>query len=129
MFVYSKASHAIMVDYYNSFIYSKISAGVPELLLRGILCNFLVCMAVLVGTKLKSESGKLIIMFCIIMSFVVAGFEHCIANMSTFSVGYMLLGNIGTVAVIKSMLAVTIGNILGGAVLLGVPVQVMKAEH
>ena len=124
MFVY-----AIMVDYYNSFIYSKISAGVPELLLRGILCNFLVCMAVLVGTKLKSESGKLIIMFCIIMSFVVAGFEHCIANMSTFSIGYMLLGNIGTTAVIKSMLAVTIGNILGGAVLLGVPVQVMKAEH
>ena len=36
MFVYSKASHAIMVDYYNSFIYSKISAGVPELLLNGI---------------------------------------------------------------------------------------------
>ena len=129
MFVYSKASHAIMVDYYNSFIYSKISAGVPELLLRGILCNFLVCMAVLVGTKLKSESGKLIIMFCIIMSFVVAGFEHCIANMSTFSIGYMLLGNIGTVAVIKSMIVVTIGNILGGAVLLGVPVHVMKAEH
>ena len=78
---------------------------------------------------MKSESGKLIIMFCIIMSFVVAGFEHCIANMSTFSIGYMLLGNIGTTAVIKSMLAVTIGNILGGAVLLGVPVQVMKAEH
>lgn len=129
MFVYSKASHVIMVDYYNSFIYSKISAGVPELLLRGVLCNFLVCMAVLVGTKLKSESGKLIIMFCIIMSFVVAGFEHCIANMSTFSIGYMLLGNIGTVAVIKSMIVVTIGNILGGAVLLGVPVQVMKAEH
>lgn len=129
MFVYSKASHAIMVDYYNSFIYTKISAGVPELLLRGILCNFLVCMAVLVGTKLKSESGKLIIMFCIIMSFVVAGFEHCIANMSTFSIGYMLLGNIGTASVIKSMLVVTIGNILGGAVLLGVPVQVMKAEH
>ena len=129
MFVYSKASHAIMVDYYNSFIYTKISAGLPELLLKGILCNFLVCMAVLVGTKLKSESGKLIIMFCIIMSFVVAGFEHCIANMSTFSIGYMLLGNIGTASVIKSMIVVTIGNILGGAVLLGVPVQVMKAEH
>ena len=85
--------------------------------------------AAFVRTKLKSESGKLIIMFCIIMSFVVAGFEHCIANMSTFSIGYMLLGNIGTVAVIKSMIVVTIGNILGGAVLLGVPVQVMKAEH
>ena len=114
MFVYSKASHAIMVDYYNSFIYSKISAGVPELLLRGILCNFLVCMAVLVGTKLKSESGKLIIMFCIIMSFVVAGFEHCIANMSTFSVGYMLLGNIGTVAVIKVCLLLLLAIYLVG---------------
>ena len=49
--------------------------------------------------------------------------------MSTFSIGYMLLGNIGTASVIKSMIVVTIGNILGGAVLLGVPVQVMKAEH
>ena len=117
LFVYSKASHAIMVDYYNSF------------LVRGILCNFLVCMAVLVGTKLKTESGKLIIMFCIIMAFVVAGFEHCIANMSTFSIGYMLLGDIGTASVIKSMIMVTIGNMLGGAVLLGVPVQIMKAEH
>jgi len=129
LFVYSKASHTIMVDYYNSFIYSKISAGSMELLVRGILCNFLVCMAVLVGTKLKTESGKLIIMFCIIMAFVVAGFEHCIANMSTFSIGYMLLGDIGTASVIKSMIMVTIGNMLGGAVLLGVPVQIMKAEH
>lgn len=129
LFVYSEASHAIMVDYYNSFIYSKISAGSMELLVRGILCNFLVCMAVLVGTKLKTESGKLIIMFCIIMAFVVAGFEHCIANMSTFSIGYMLLGDIGTASVIKSMIMVTIGNMLGGAVLLGVPVQIMKAEH
>lgn len=129
MFVYSNASNTIMVDYYNSFIYTKISASVPELLLRGILCNFLVCMAVLVGTKLKSESGKLIIMFCIIMSFVAAGFEHCIANMSTFSIGYMLLGNIGTLNVIKSMIVVTIGNIIGGAVLLGLPVQLMKAEY
>ena len=42
---------------------------------------------------------------------------------------YKRQGNIGTVAVIKSMIVVTIGNILGGAVLLGVPVQVMKAEH
>ena len=100
-----------------------------ELVVRGILRNFLVCMAVLVGTKLKTESGKLIIMFCIIMAFVVAGFEHCIANMSTFSIGYMLLGDIGTASVIKSMIMVTIGNMLGGAVLLGVPVQIMKAEH
>lgn len=68
-------------------------------------------------------------MFCIIMAFVVAGFEHCIANMSTFSIGYMLLGDIGTASVIKSMIMVTIGNMLGGAVLLGVPVQIMKAEH
>ena len=68
-------------------------------------------------------------MFCIIMAFVVAGFEHCIANMSTFSIGYMLLGDIGTTSVIKSMIMVTIGNMLGGAVLLGVPVQIMKAEH
>ena len=31
-------------------------------------------------------------MFCIITAFVIAGFEHCVANMGTFTIGYLLLG-------------------------------------
>lgn len=129
IFVYSGASHSIIVDYYNSFIFNKISATAPEFILRGILCNFMVCLAVFTGAKLKSESGKMIIMFCVIMTFVVAGFEHCIANMATFSIAFMTLGNIGVGAVVKSMIWVTFGNILGGAVLLAAPLKFMSDEH
>ena len=79
LFVGSGASKQIMIDYYNSFVAAKLAVGPMQLLLRGVLCNFMVCLAVLTGTRMKSESGKLIVMFCVIMTFVVAGFEHCIA--------------------------------------------------
>lgn len=129
IFVGSGASHDIMVNYYNSFIDAKLSIAPMEMVLRGIMCNFMVCIAVLTGTRMKSESGKLIVMFCVIMAFVVAGFEHCIANMGTFSIAYMLLGGINLGLVAKSMLFVTIGNIIGGAVLLALPLKVMSAEN
>ena len=94
LFVKSGASHQILVDYYNSFLAAKLSAPPMQLFLRGVLCNFCVCLAVLTGTRMKSESGKLIVMFCVIMAFVVSGFEHCVANMGTFSIAYLLFGSI-----------------------------------
>lgn len=128
IFFYSGASQGIMIDYYNSFIPAKISATAMELFLRGILCNFMVCLAVWTGTRMKSESGKLIVMFCVIMTFVVSGFEHCIANMGTFPIAYMLLGGLDMGLVMKSMLFVTLGNIVGGAVLLALPLKLMSYD-
>mgnify|MGYP000544379626 FL=1 len=51
---------------------------------RAVLCNFFVCLAVLCGIKLKSESGKFLMITICISGFVVSGFEHCIANMGIF---------------------------------------------
>lgn len=129
LLVASHSSRQLLMDYYESFIYAKLDATPMELFVRGILCNFLVCLAVYVGMKLKSESGKMIMMFCIITAFVLAGFEHCVANMGTFSIGYMLLGDIGTAAVIKSQIFVTLGNIVGGAILLALPLKWMTHEY
>ena len=118
-----------MVDYYNSFIYTKLSATPMELFVRGVMCNFSVCLAVYTVMKLKSESGKMIMMFCIITAFIIAGFEHCVANMSTITIGYLLLGDIGTMAEIKSQIFVTLGNIVGGSLLLALPLKLMSAEY
>ena len=128
LFVKSGASHQILVDYYNSFLAAKLSAPPMQLFLRGVLCNFCVCLAVLTGTRKKSESGKLIVMFCVIMAFVVSGFEHCVANMGTFSIAYLLFGSINPVLLAKSMICVTLGNIVGGALLLAAPLKLMSAE-
>ena len=128
LFVGSGASRQILIDYYNSFIAGKLDIAPLQLFLRGVLCNFCVCIAVLTGTRMKSESGKLVVMFCVIMAFVAAGFEHCVANMGTFSVAYLLLGGINLAAVAKSMIFVTLGNIVGGAILLALPLKLMSSD-
>lgn len=128
LFVGSGASNDILTDYYNGIIMAKLTAAPVQLLLRGILCNFLVCLAIWVSMRMKTESGKLIVIFCVIMTFVIAGFEHCIANMGTFSIAYMLLGGLNMTLVVKSMFFVTIGNIIGGAVLLGLPLKLMSGD-
>ena len=48
--------------------------------IKGILCNFIVCAAAFVGMKLKEETAKTFIMMIIVMTFVLPGFEHSIAN-------------------------------------------------
>ena len=91
------------------------------------MCNFIVCVAAFAGLKIKSESAKMIVMLIVVMSFVLPGFEHSIANMGTFSMGFFALGN----SILWSglglhMLISTIGNIIGGSLLLGLPIYLMS---
>lgn len=126
IFVKGGASAGIMTEYMRNVVAAKLEISPLQMVLRGVLCNFMVCIAVLVGVRMKTEIGKLVIMFLVIMSFVVAGFEHSIANMGTFSISYFLLGGLPMHLVLKSMFFVTMGNILGGAVLLAWPIKMMS---
>ena len=115
-------------DYFGSFIQNKLSIPELEMFLRAILCNFFVCLAVACGVKLKSESAKLIMIFMCIGGFVFSGFEHCIANMSVFTIAYALVPGVSLGAILKSMVIVTIGNIIGGAVVLALPLRKMSMD-
>lgn len=90
---------------------------------RGILCNICVCLAVWCATKLKSESGKLIMIVWCILIFMICGFEHSIANMSIIGVGLL---NPGIAAVplagyLSNLLFVSLGNIIGGVGFVALP--------
>ena len=89
---------------------------------RAVLCNFFVCLGVLCGMKLKSDAGRFLMITMCISGFVVSGFEHCIANMGIFVPGL----SIG--AMVKSMVVVTLGNMVGGALLLAWPLRKMSAD-
>lgn len=97
---------------------TKMSVPFLPLFARGILCNILVCVAVWCGTKMKSESGKLIIIIMCIMTFVYCGFEHSIANMSIMAIGMMNPGemaeSISLGGYVYNLLTVTFGNMVGG---------------
>lgn len=126
IFIKSGSGKEIFPEYLSGIVNTKVSMSVIELLFRGILCNFIVCIAVMCNIKMKSEIGKMTAMFWLIFAFVLAGFEHCIANMGIFTLSYFTLGTLPWSGVVFNMFWVTIGNILGGAVLYGGTFYLMK---
>lgn len=114
----------------------KTAISFGDAFLKGIACNFLVCIAVWISFAAKRVTGKIIGLFFPIMLFVVCGFEHSVANMYFISAGLFAKGNAMYAAAAaeagvdfssltwgaffgKNLLPVTLGNIVGGAVCVG----------
>lgn len=95
----------------------KTSYSFGATLTKGILCNWLVCMAVWQGNAAQDVTGKLLGIWFPISAFVTMGFEHCIANMFVIPLGIML-GAPVTVSefLTRNLIPATIGNVIGGAV-------------
>lgn len=119
LFVKSGASLDIIQHYIEKVANSKLELTPIQMILRGILCNFSVCLAYLGGIKMKSETGKFIMIFFAVFAFIIAGFEHSIANIGIFSIAYISLGGLPIALVLKNLFFVVIGNIIGGGILLG----------
>lgn len=118
------ASTQQVFDYIAMSLPGKLSSPWYTLLLKGVLCNFLVCIGVFSGFRLKSECGKALVIACVITSFVLAGFEHSIANMASFCLAAMLHPSPELAAMVLNLLWVTLGNILGGALLCALPLWI-----
>ena len=113
---------------------AKVSMPFWDAFLKGILCNLLVCLAVWASFAAKDAAGKVIALFYPIVVFVVCGFEHSVANMfycpvALFALGLPEYAKLITIDVsgltwgsfvLKNLVPVTLGNIFGGAVLVGV---------
>ncbi|MBQ1712307.1 MAG: formate/nitrite transporter family protein, partial [Firmicutes bacterium] len=116
---------------------AKCSMPFGDALLKGIMCNFLVCIAVWISFAAKDVAGKIIGIFFPIMMFVLCGFEHSVANMYYISAGLFANGipayaqaaaaaGVNTSALTlggffgANLLPVTIGNIIGGGVFVGI---------
>ena len=116
-----------------SIAYGKVSLSFSEALIRGIGCNWLVCLAVWMALASRQTIGKIFAIFFPIMAFVAIGFEHSVANMYFIPTGIFLKtwGEISATQgfdshalgwipfVWKNLLPVTIGNIIGGGIFVG----------
>lgn len=99
----------------------KVNAPAHYLFLKGILCNVLVCGAVLMAYSAKDVVGKIFGAWFPIMLFTVLGYDHCVANML-----YFMAAKLGGVAISFSDIAynlfyVTLGNIIGGTLFMSIP--------
>lgn len=113
---------------------AKQSLPWTEALLRGVLCNVLVCLAVWMAMAGRSVVDKAVAVVFPVCAFVAAGFEHSIANMYLMPLAWLLqhdpatsLG--GEPITLAGMLAnwgwVIVGNLLGGSVLVGLTYHVI----
>lgn len=106
---------------------SRTDLTVMDSFVRGILCNTLVCIAVWMSFAAKQVSGKLLTSFWPVMLFVLCGFEHCVADMYFGVAALLTSAEYGITAegltwfnfLIKSLVPVSLGNIVGGAGIVG----------
>ncbi|MCD4712846.1 MAG: formate/nitrite transporter family protein [Clostridiales bacterium] len=109
---------------------AKMSIPFWSLLIRGILCNMLVCLAVWTSFRMKSESGKLIMIFWCLFAFITTGYEHSIANMSLLTVS--LLAPFETAVSLGgyfyNILVASLGNMIGGIVGIGIPYYIISKK-
>lgn len=126
---------------------AKATISPERAITSGILCNVLVCAAVLMALCAKDVAGKLFVCFFVIMLFVTSGFEHCVANMyyifagvlaktnpdyikvatEQYGISLEALGELNLTSMfVKNLLPVTIGNIIGGACFMGLPLYYLN---
>ncbi len=113
--------------------YSKASLPLVEAFTRGILCNWLVCLAIWMASSSRHVIGKIFAIFFPIMTFVASGYEHSIANMYFLTNGLFLKHTPAVVAasgltadqlshftwqtcLFNNLIPVTLGNIVGAMV-------------
>jgi formate transporter len=101
---------------------AKCKADFFELLVRGVLGNAMVCVAVWLSFSARSTADRVLAVVPPIAMFVAAGFEHCVANMYYIPAGMLQETNkyLNAEGFAKNLIAVTLGNIIGGAVMVGV---------
>lgn len=115
----------------------KVNLTFLEAFSRGILCNALVCLAIWLCFSARTVVGKIAAIIFPITAFVASGFEHSIANMYFIPIGILLKQNesvanailkiapdaalerLNVLGFLGNLLPVTIGNIIGGAVMVG----------
>ena len=117
---------------------AKVSMPFWTAFFRGILCNWLVCLAVWMASGATDTAGKVLAIVPPVMVFVASGFEHSVANMFFIPLGLLLnrvpsvVAAAGTVAGIQqltwvrgflvgNLLPVTLGNLVGGVLFVAVP--------
>jgi nitrite transporter NirC len=99
----------------------KMSYPILPLFFRAILCNWLVCLAFFVPMFMQGDGAKMFAMMLFVFCFFISGYEHSIANMCTFAIALVLEHSeaISWGGVFHNLIPVTIGNMIGGSVLMG----------
>jgi formate/nitrite transporter len=119
---HGEMSGGALAAHYVKVAAAKVALPFWEAFFKGVLCNLLVCLAVWMAMAGGSVTDKVLAVIFPISAFVAAGFEHSVANMYLIPLGIMYGSGAGTESLgwsgfAASLVPVTLGNILGGSVM------------
>jgi len=99
----------------------KMNLPAWEMFIRGVVCNWLVCLAVWTSARATGDAAKILLIFWCLFAFVGSGFEHSIANQSLLGLALFLSHEAGVswVGFVWNQTWVILGNIIGGGVFVG----------
>ena len=99
----------------------KMSLPAWELFVRGILCNWLICLAVWMTGRTSNDTAKILLIFWCLFAFIGTGFEHSIANQSLLGMALLLPHDAAVTwgAFWYNQLFVVLGNLVGGGLFVG----------
>ena len=97
----------------DTMVHGKMAATGPQLFWRAVLCNALVCLAVWMATRAATDGAKLMVLWWGLLAFIGSGFEHSVANMTTFSLA-ALEGVAGWSDLAGNLVWTIPGNVVGG---------------
>lgn len=137
--LFSSGNHVLGAITIKIAVY-KVGLTFTQAFFLGIMCNWLVCLAVWMSYGAKDMVGRIFAIFFPIWLFITSGFEHCVANMYYIPAAILAKGNpelvkaaeeLGVTAdklshlnwgtfFINNLIPVTLGNILGGGVFVAV---------
>ena len=110
---------------------AKLSITFTQCFIRGVFCNMLVILAIVMATMSKDIASKILCCILPIMTFVACGFEHCVANMFLIPIGLFAKGvpAMEQFVMFKNILPVTLGNIVGGILILLIHPNRIRQVH
>lgn len=106
----------------HGYVAHKVDSSFLELLARGVLCNWMVCLAIWTAARVDGDAAKYLVLAWALTAFVTSGFEHSVANMTALALG-LLVDNptISLTGALRNLALVTLGNVAGGLGLVVLP--------
>ncbi len=100
---------------------AKMTAPFSQVFIRGILANWLVCLALWTAARANGDGAKLALIFWCLFAFVTSGYEHSIANMSLLSLALFIPHPeaVTWAGFVQNLIPSTLGNIVGGGIGVG----------
>ena len=116
-------------EFVTSALTPRLNYSISQLLVRGALCNFVVCWAYYAALRITGDAAKFLMIYFCVFAFVISGMEHSVANIGFLTIGFFAMDSFPIMDAVKNIAFSTLGNALGAILMLSIPVYFLERKQ